>query len=185
MSIASLAVILNRLFAFRGTHLDPAFVEQVSREVRRGSPEEAMRLCARHPQPLAQVCAAIIRQGGNREAGERAMDHILHAEAQRLEAYVPLLATIASSAPFIGLFGTVVGIIRAFSDISTHMEAGPSVVAAGIAEALVSTAAGLLVAIPALVAYNYFVRRTERLVDTIDVAAFDLLESRPVPNRPS
>jgi biopolymer transport protein ExbB/TolQ len=78
---------------------------------------------------------------------------------QRLAA----LGTIANIAPFIGLFGTVVGVIRAFHAISIKMGAGPSVVAAGIAEALITTAAGLFVAIPAVVAYNFFLKRVRRL----------------------
>ena len=73
------------------------------------------------------------------------------------------LGTIANVAPFIGLFGTVVGVIHAFHAISLKMGAGPSVVAGGIAEALISTAAGLFVAIPAVVAFNYFLKQARRL----------------------
>ena len=73
-----------------------------------------------------------------------------------MKQYLPILATIASIAPFVGLFGTCKGIIAAFSDIATQGMGGPSVIAAGISEALVSTATGLLVAIPALMFYNYF-----------------------------
>jgi biopolymer transport protein ExbB/TolQ len=178
MSVLSLAVILNRFFVFKGTRLDAReFVHSVARAFRSGSAEEAARLCARYPQPVAVACGAIVGQRGGRDARERALQHALLGETQRLEAYVPILATIASTAPFIGLLGTVIGIIRAFSDISTNLEGGPGVVAAGIAEALVSTAAGLVVAIPAVVAYNYFVRRAERLVDEIDLAAYELIET--------
>ena len=73
------------------------------------------------------------------------------------------LGTIANIAPFVGLFGTVVGVIRAFEAISVKASAGPSVVAGGIAEALISTAAGLFVAVPAVIAYNYFLKRSRRL----------------------
>ncbi len=73
------------------------------------------------------------------------------------------LGTIANIAPFIGLFGTVVGVIRAFQAIAIKASAGPSVVAGGIAEALISTAAGLFVAVPAVIAYNYFLKRSRRL----------------------
>ena len=87
------------------------------------------------------------------------------AKALRWEAEQRLspLGTIANVAPFIGLFGTVLGVIRAFHAISLKMGAGPSVVAGGIAEALISTAAGLFVAIPAVVAYNYFLKQARRL----------------------
>jgi biopolymer transport protein ExbB/TolQ len=73
------------------------------------------------------------------------------------------LGTIANVAPFIGLFGTVIGVIRAFQAIAVKASAGPSVVASGIAEALISTAAGLFVAVPAVIAYNYFLKRSRKL----------------------
>jgi biopolymer transport protein ExbB len=73
------------------------------------------------------------------------------------------LGTIANVAPFIGLFGTVIGVIRAFQAIAIKASAGPSVVASGIAEALISTAAGLFVAVPAVIAYNYFLKRSRKL----------------------
>jgi biopolymer transport protein ExbB len=79
-------------------------------------------------------------------------------EKERYEERLGLLATIASNAPFVGLFGTVLGIIRAFNDLSGNLKDASSAVMAGVAEALVATAVGLLVAIPALVAYNVFKR---------------------------
>lgn len=79
-----------------------------------------------------------------------------------LERGLGVLGTIGSTAPFVGLFGTVVGIIRAFSDLAVDTAGGPSVVAAGVSEALVATAAGLFVAIPAVIAYNFFIRSTRR-----------------------
>jgi biopolymer transport protein ExbB len=77
----------------------------------------------------------------------------------RLERHLGFLATLGSNAPFIGLFGTVLGIIKAFHDLAGNQGGGPSVVMGGISEALVATAVGLMVAIPAVVAFNYFNRR--------------------------
>ena len=92
---------------------------------------------------------------------------LLDEEAKSLrweaEQRLAALGTIASTAPFIGLFGTVVGVIRAFHAIALKTGAGPSVVASGISEALISTAAGLFVAVPAVFAYNYFLKRARRL----------------------
>ena len=73
-----------------------------------------------------------------------------------------ILGTLGNNAPFIGLFGTVIGIIQAFHDLSSNPEGGPSVVMAGISEALVATAVGLLVAIPAVIAYNGYQRMVKR-----------------------
>jgi biopolymer transport protein ExbB/biopolymer transport protein TolQ len=95
------------------------------------------------------------------EASKRALERaqaIVHAELKR---GVSTLATIASSSPFVGLLGTVVGIINAFRGIATEKSSGLSAVAGGISEALVTTAVGLLVAIPAVWMYNYFSNRVE------------------------
>ena len=95
------------------------------------------------------------------EASKRALERaqaIVHAELKR---GVSTLATIASSSPFVGLLGTVVGIINAFKGIATEKSSGLSAVAGGISEALVTTAVGLLVAIPAVWMYNYVSNRVE------------------------
>lgn len=177
MSTLSLAIILERYFAFRRARLDAAaFVRDLRLTLRSGTPAEAVSYCARFPQPLAAACAAVVAQPGGRNARDRALRHAVHDQVHRLEAYIPALATIASTAPFIGLFGTVIGVIRAFQSIATTRGGGPEVVAAGIAEALVSTAAGIFVAVPALIAYNYFARRLHRLVAEIDLAAYDIIE---------
>jgi biopolymer transport protein ExbB len=96
-----------------------------------------------------------------------ALSALLNEEAKGLrweaEHRLAALGTIANIAPFIGLFGTVIGVIRAFQSIAIQASAGPSVVAAGIAEALICTAAGLFVAVPAVIAYNYFLKRSRKL----------------------
>lgn len=92
-------------------------------------------------------------------------------ERQFLSKGVSYLGTLGSNAPFIGLFGTVLGIIRAFHDLSTAAVSGPSVVMKGISEALVATALGLLVAIPALVMYNYFVGRIGKIMKGSSILA--------------
>jgi biopolymer transport protein ExbB/TolQ len=88
---------------------------------------------------------------------------------------LPILATVGSIAPFIGLFGTVIGIMRAFQAISVHRAAGIAVVGAGIAEALICTAAGLAVAIVSVVAFNAFKTRSKRLLEEAEVGYLDLL----------
>ncbi len=90
---------------------------------------------------------------------ERSLRRASSSEMTELERLIPFLATVGSTAPFIGLFGTVVGIINAFSDIAKFKSASLTTVAPGIAEALVATAAGLLAAIPAVIAFNYFGNR--------------------------
>jgi biopolymer transport protein TolQ len=101
---------------------------------------------------------------------ERALRRAQSAELMRLENKVSFLATTASTAPFIGLFGTVWGVMNSFIAIHGQKSAGLDVVAPGIAEALIATALGLAAAIPAVMAYNYFVRRI-RVVDS-ETSAF-------------
>ncbi len=98
-------------------------------------------------------------------------------EAHRLERGLSFLATTASSAPFIGLFGTVVGIMDAFRDIGASGSASLAVVAPGIAEALVATAVGLFAAIPAVIAYNYIGARVNRLVERLRAFRGELAQS--------
>jgi biopolymer transport protein ExbB len=92
-------------------------------------------------------------------------------EKLRLERNLAFLATLGSNAPFVGLFGTVLGIIKAFHDLAANQGGGPSVVMAGISEALVATAVGLMVAIPAVVAFNYFNRRVKAFMCKAEWAA--------------
>jgi biopolymer transport protein ExbB len=178
MSILSCAVLVDRFRTMRRAQLSVrAFTAKICRLVTDDSVPAAREYCKGFSQPVAMVAAAVLAQSGNREDRERALRHAVQAQIRELETYVPILGTIASSAPFVGLFGTVMGIIRAFADISRNVGGGPEVVASGIAEALVTTAGGLLVAIPALIGYNYFIRRIQRLADELDLAGYDLIET--------
>jgi biopolymer transport protein TolQ len=99
---------------------------------------------------------------------ERAMRKAANEEIALMETYLPFLATTGSATPFIGLFGTVWGIMNAFSGIAASGSASLATVAPGIAEALIATAAGLAAAIPAVMAYNYFVNRVRTIATRID-----------------
>jgi biopolymer transport protein TolQ len=104
-------------------------------------------------------------------------------EVGRLERYLPFLATTASATPFIGLFGTVWGIMAAFHGIGQQGSASLAVVAPGISEALIATAFGLGAAIPAVIGYNYFVNRVKHWASEMDAFMLDLLNqiARPAP----
>ena len=117
------------------------------------------------------------------DAAERAMRRASTMEIARLERYLPFLATTASACPFIGLFGTVWGIIAAFHGIGQQGSASLAVVAPGISEALIATAAGLGAAIPAVIGYNFFVNRVKHWATEMESFSLDLLNlfSRPVP----
>ncbi len=149
-------------------------------EVYLGAPLEAAYEAAR--DRVASPMAAIFRAGFEeissrdpRPAGDRVegvirrLEWVRTEEVHRLERGLSFLATIGSSAPFVGLFGTVVGIMNSFTDIGTSGSASLAVVAPGIAEALVATAVGLFAAIPAVIAYNYSSARLTHIGDRLDV----------------
>lgn len=111
----------------------------------------------------------------NRNALTQKMDQVREEELYKLEQYTPFLATTASTAPFIGLFGTVWGILTAFWAIGKAGSSSLATVGPYISEALIATAIGLAAAIPAVVAYNYFVHRIKILAKMMDLFVDDLL----------
>jgi biopolymer transport protein TolQ len=112
---------------------------------------------------------------GGLENVERALRRAATSEATHLESMIPFLATVGSAAPFIGLFGTVVGIIDAFRSIASQGSANLATVAPGIAEALGTTAIGLVAAVPAVMAFNFFARKIKVLTAEMDAFANDFL----------
>ncbi len=112
---------------------------------------------------------------GDMQSIERALERVRTSELTRMESMVPFLATTGSAAPFVGLFGTVWGIMNSFRSIGAKGAANLATVAPGIAEALIATAIGLMAAIPAVIAYNYFVRRIKVLSSEMDAFSNDFL----------
>jgi len=174
MSIWSFGVMFDRLIAFNGARgQSRQLVPAVAGALREGKLDEAIKIADRYPKShLAKVMVAGLQEfqahqknndisGEEIDASRRALERaeaIVHAELKR---GISTLATIASSAPFVGLLGTVVGIINAFQGIAAEKSTGLGAVAGGISEALVATAIGLLVAIPAVWMFNYFANRVE------------------------
>lgn len=174
MSAWSLGVMIDRLLAFNAARSQSrSFAPAVAGALKNGNLDEAIKIGDRFAKShLAKVVVAGLQEfkahnmsseisGETIDASKRALERaeaIVHAEMKR---GVSTLATIGSSAPFVGLFGTVVGIINAFRGIANEKSTGLGAVAGGISEALVTTAVGLLVAIPAVWMYNYFSGRIE------------------------
>ena len=118
---------------------------------------------------------------------ERSAAHLSHSQLSKLESYLPFLATTGNITPFIGLLGTVMGIIDAFREIGAQGTASIAAVAPGVSEALIATAAGLFTAIPAVIAYNYFltrIRRTAFRMDTVTIELITSLTTSPAKARP-
>ena len=127
-------------------------------------------------RPIARICGEVLcLQKPTLEAGDYLLSGLLDRERLRLEQGLSHLGTIAVIAPFVGLFGTVVGITKTFADVAKMGKAGIEVVSAGVAEALVATAVGLVVAIVSVVLFNHFKTRFDNAVSEWDVTARALL----------
>lgn len=173
-SIVMCAIIYDRWKVFSRIKLDSGpFLESV-----RNAQDTAkvVAWCEKSNQPLAMITKAIFKAGASRDDKERLMQRSIQAAVQKLETNISVLGTVASVAPFVGLLGTVIGIIRAFQAVSATTSGGASAVALGISEALVGTAAGLVVAIPALLAYNYFVNRLRHLTQDWELAGAEIVD---------
>ena len=125
---------------------------------------------------MGSVAKAAVGHLSSSKDVDLTVDRAIRLQISDMERFVPLLGTIASAAPFIGLLGTVLGIIRAFKSIAVSGGGGPQVVASGIAEALVATAVGLCVAIPALVAYNHYSTKIRRMTEGMEICADEMIE---------
>jgi biopolymer transport protein ExbB len=130
------------------------------------------------PPRSPEVRVALVGLGElshGRVAAAEAMASARSHERLAMEKHLGILGTLGNNCPFIGLFGTVLGIIKAFADLSHNQGGGAAVVMAGIAEALVATAVGLMVAIPAVVAYNILQGRVRRTLGRVDAMAHLIL----------
>jgi biopolymer transport protein ExbB len=189
MSAWSIGVMIDRALAFNGARQQSRqFAPAVAGALRDGKLDEAIKIADRFGKShLAKVVVAGLQEfkahtlsaeisGEKIEASKRALERaeaIVHAE---LKKGISTLATIGSTAPFVGLFGTVVGIINAFKGISQEKSTGLGAVAGGISEALVTTAVGLFVALPAIWAYNYFTNRVEAFDVEMGNSSSELLD---------
>ncbi len=161
-SIITFAVAIERSYYFRrrGSNADKTLI-YVLKKLSCGGLKEAIWTCEHCSHPLGRVALELLRSKNQDKDGfEEQMQISLSEQKMLLERNLVTLGTMAVMAPLIGLLGTVWGIMRAFSDMASTGSAAPSVVAAGVAEALITTAAGLVIAIPALILYNHFINRT-------------------------
>ena len=179
LSILSVGIMIERVL-FLGARRVQA--ESLAREVRKALEEDDLgALEKRYSASQAMAARVALRGLAERNRGTDAASEAMNSEKTRAkkdyERYLIVLGTLGNNAPFIGLFGTVLGIIKAFNDLSENAQGGADVVMAGISEALVATAVGLLVAIPAVIAFNYFNRRVrEAIIVTDDIAHSILAE---------
>lgn len=176
-SVMSLGFALERWIFFLRNQVDAdALMKTIRKALESGQVEEARKACMKNEAPVSRLLLYGI---DNRRLPREDLTELMASkrleERLRMEHYLGLLGTMGNIAPFIGLFGTVIGIIKAFRDLALSGTGGPTVVAKGIAEALVATAGGLAVAIPAVIFFNYFMRRVKQTSVEMEVYSMRLL----------
>ena len=177
-SVAALAIIGERLWSLQKKYVAPAnLLAQVQQWLTRDELDPARLTALRESSPLGKILAAgLVNREHEREVVKEAVENAGRHVVPELERYLRTLGSIAAISPFLGLFGTVVGMIQMFSGIGQHGVGDPSIVAEGIAVALINTAAGLAVAIPSLLFYRYFRGRVNDLLIDMEAEAIKLVE---------
>jgi biopolymer transport protein ExbB len=183
LSIVSVAVVFERLWSLRNIGSATLRVtESILEPIKKGQRDLAIAICKQNSQcPAGRIFLNVLdREAAGLEVANNIATEALFEETQKLKKHLWILGTVASSAPFIGLLGTVVGIIKSFESMAIAGTGGFAVVAAGISEALVATALGLGIAIIAVIFYNYFQTRISTLNGLFRIQVGKVLHSMGV-----
>jgi len=180
-SILAFGVVIERVYALNKARIDSdKFMDGIIGVLKRNKIIEAVEMCNKTPGPVAHIIkAGILKHDRSRPEIKEAVEEAAELEIPRLEKHLPILATIAHITPLLGLLGTVTGMIRSFQIIqakaASMVPVNPGDLAGGIWEALLATVAGLSVAIPAYVAYNYLTSQVDGFVYDMEKSAMDLV----------
>lgn len=179
LSIVSVALIIERAVYYMKIKLDyDAFSQEFSKLASEKDRDGILKLCQnRDSVQCRMLLKGLDNLDRGRDAVEQSMRGYLVAEKNTMDRGLVFLGTMGNNAPFIGLFGTVIGIIVAFNSLGQNVGGGAAVVMAGISEALVATAVGLLVAIPAVIAYNFFQRLLKKHLSSSEAYLEQLVAS--------
>ncbi len=177
-SVMALGITIERLINLTLQKVHPTeFVTKIKRLLTQGNVGEAIAICTNTAAPIAHVIeAGILKRHHDRQQIKEAVEQAGKQQATILHKYIGMLATIASISPLLGLLGTVAGMIKVFQIISVKGVGNPGLLAGGISEALITTAAGLVVAIPALVVHNYFYKKANHFVLQMENTSLELLD---------
>ncbi len=189
MSVWSISVMIERFLTYRAARKQSIeFAPAVSEALKSGNISEAIDLAEQHEKShLAKVLVAGLQEFQAHESSDRIPGEIIDASNRALQRATAILiqefkrglgglATVGATAPFVGLFGTTVGIINAFQGMTAGESTGLAAVAGGISEALVATAMGLFVAVPAVWMYNYFTTKIDSFVVEMDNSSSELID---------
>lgn len=171
LSVVSIGLILERFFSLRKISSESQKIRGRVRSALQSHSFDDVEALAKDPDTIeGRAVSHALRH--IKDNGSKGLEEVFNTyaltERPDLEKSLNFLATIGSNAPYIGLLGTVLGIMKAFQDLAQSPEAGQQTVMAGISLALVATAAGLFVAIPAVVAYNYYQRQVRGILQSLD-----------------
>ena len=175
-SIVTVGFAIERLLYFKTSSVDTRrFMTELANRMKSGNPRSALEFCTQHDSPMGRVMAqGVMHLNRSRDELAQRLDTAIDLETVEMERNISVLGTMSNIAPLLGLFGTVIGIMKAFVEIrpgtATLEAVGP-----GISHALIATAVGLFAAIPAVMAYNYFVRRIKVLYSEMDNFSSDFL----------
>lgn len=179
LSVVSVAIILERFIFYRNKARlkRKDFMLKIRQESKRGGVSRAIKICENSNAPFAQVAHAGLSffDCSEKEISNN-MERQIIIETVTLERFTSGIGTIGSVAVYIGLLGTILGILKAFHDVSISGSGGISVIIGGISEALSTTAAGLCVAVPAVAAYNYFMKKIDDFIKDMELAASETMD---------
>lgn len=177
-SVVAMAIVLERAWTLRRARIiPPHLVAQVWHQLKKRQLNPDQLRALREGSPLGRILAAgLINKNQPREVMLESIEDVGRHEAHSLERFLNTLGTIAVISPLLGLLGTVVGMIEVFNVIGNEGLGKAGALAGGISQALITTAAGLVIAIPALVAHRYFLRRVDSLVVEMEQEALKLVD---------
>ena len=178
-SVAALGVLFERLFKLRRKRVLPSgLMQNVNDLIQRRKYSDAIYLCQAHPSAMARIYHAALKISGHpRSAIKEVVLEVGRREAEDLLRNISVLSTTASISPLLGLLGTVSGMIKTFNLISYYGVGNPGALAAGISEALLTTAAGLSVAIPTLVCHRFVSSKADALISELEEQSLILVET--------
>ena len=177
-SVLSLAIFLERVWSLRRKrNLPPAFLQEITELLRENNIRKALTLCNTNGSSISRIfTVGLSNYGKKREMIKELIEEVGRREASLLGKYIESLSTIASVSTLLGLLGTIAGMIKIFSVISSESVVNPSTLAGGISEALYTTAAGLTVAIPTIVFYRYVSGKSNTLVMEMEECSAQMVE---------
>lgn len=177
-SVIGWAIFMERIFAFIKVRRNLRPLQNAVKVfLQEDKAKEAVDLCTQNKSPLARILVVVLKNRGCQRSYLKSLaEEVGEREAVFLQRYLGLLGTIANITPLLGLLGTVLGMIKAFNVIATEGMGTPATLGGGISEALITTAAGLTVAVPMILLHRYLSSRSERLVLELEEATMQIVD---------